>query len=249
MANDNKDTSDVPETRCTSCMSPIPKGAKVCLHCKAYQKRWLNILRYVAAISGVLAIAGSLLVFTMTKLPEARKIVAWRDSIQVLFFDDDKSIIVLNTGDGDMLLQYVLITKPSPAGDGSYSIPINEVVKAGRTVTHRFANSNASGSEWEVKGDYVVDGNETTAKERVEIAKIPVDGHAACHSLELRLASDEGYQQVNEHYQKYFHAGVMTIPFTAKLFYYSIEKDKKLNSSFDIVAMVLRSPGTKCAKN
>lgn len=240
-------TAEASETRCTTCMSSIPKGARVCLHCKAFQKQWPNRLTFFAKISGALAIVGSLLVFTITKLPEVRKIVAWKDSVQVLYFDSNDSIVVSNTGDGDVLLQYVLLTSLS---SGTYSVPINEAIEAKRILTHKYVRvNNTSGPENQPQGVYLIDGAEITPNERAKIATITVNANDPCYSLSLRLASDEGYLQVHEHYQKYHHADVMKIPYSAKLFYYSIKEKQSLVATFDVVAMVFKSSDPRCTKS
>ena len=236
------------ETRCTTCMSSIPAGATVCVNCGAFQKKWPNTLKFIAATSGALTIMGSLLVFTITKLPEVRKIVAWRDSVQVLSFVKDRDLIVSNTGDGEVLLQYILITRPMTNGaDATMGIPVEKAVKAGNILIYNFPKTDGAPDLRKAKGTYVLGGSKPITDEWIGIANKAID-ERDCYSLEFRLASDAGYLQVLDHYQKELHSGVMTLPHTAKIYYYSIRERKVFSEPFDIVAMVLRGNPPGCVK-
>jgi hypothetical protein len=228
-------------SRCKVCASPIDNAAKFCLKCNSHQSEFVNRLKFFAAISGALSIAGALIAFSIPKIPEIGKILFWKDKVKILSFVGERDISVLNTGDGDVWLEYIKIYQSAPGRTGSLTIGIEKLLKQGEVITHPFTHKSKFSSAlimMQREGDQ-------NSPRWVRIAERALDEDDECYAIGYRLKTDGGYQQFKYHYKRQF-ADVMTLPASAELYFYSVKQNKPLVVRMDIVAMVQRNADSPC---
>ncbi len=227
---------------CIWCKSEIPKGASICVHCNSYQKKWKSEAKFLTGIARLLTIVAGVVVFIVTNFPEFRKIVDWNDEVKVISFVNNQEVIISNVGDGDLFIEYIQFVLPmNDSSSATETIRIQEMVKQGTVLKHTLNDgSKFSG------GSFVKGGNTPTTQKRVEIANRAI-GDNDCFALDIRDINDVAYKQVKAYYEREFESGVMTLPCQAKLFFYSFTKKKIIESTFEVVAMVVRNPTEFCA--
>jgi hypothetical protein len=103
-------TDGSPETQpCIECRTPILVGARICQHCSNFQDRWRNELKYASTIVGVLGAAAALVVYLIATLPQARRVIAWKEDVRILQFNSYGDLVLANAGDGPIFASHVEI--------------------------------------------------------------------------------------------------------------------------------------------
>ena len=215
---------------CIACKTSIAKGADLCVHCGSYQYSWMNTLKYISTVAGALAIAGALTVFAITKWPEVRKALFWKDSIRVLSYVPNGSIVVANLGDGEVFFTDVSL---STALDSSTTISsltsIRRHLGAGKTINHDFHMPHDVAFPTHPA---VIKGELSTKEEIRLIVRRALDFQDSC--LGVRIKGPSKIQKLRSSTE------ALTILFSGELQYYSVEKGRSLVHKFEAMGEVYR---------
>jgi hypothetical protein len=133
------------EVSCIECKTRIPREATLCSKCSSYQKAWKNWLRFFASIAGFVAVAVSGVFFIIGKLPDVRRTLFWRDSVEVIRFKSDERLVAMNRSDGPVYLSHVsLVMDLSPWGTRTATARVGLVVPPGEVAVYRFPETRES---------------------------------------------------------------------------------------------------------
>ena len=119
---------------CRHCLFEIPKGARVCTHCKQDQSRLRSSVAAISATAAAVSVVGAALSYIITSAPQVRKAILWKDSVEVLQYSSRTGLIVANTGDGPIHLSHIRLTAKKPDGTHLFirTVQISEVVESGK---------------------------------------------------------------------------------------------------------------------
>lgn len=114
------DIESTHETRtCTACKEQINVEATKCPKCQSYQTRWMNRVYPIATIGGLVLILGVLIYDLWPRF-------AWEPHFEVITFDSDSELRVLNLGKETLLMDSVTVRVPEEGF--SETIPVTAKV-------------------------------------------------------------------------------------------------------------------------
>jgi hypothetical protein len=125
MADNNSER--VSTVSCVACGSSIPEGVSICVACNSYQSRWRNSLTYTASIAGFFALIASAAAFVFSNLSGAIKEAQWHDEVGIGQLDYPGSVLLVNSGDGDVFVSDINFYWLD--GSANTGLSINKVVK------------------------------------------------------------------------------------------------------------------------
>src|ERR1700752_2892685 len=118
-----------PGKKCRWCAANIPQQALICKECKSDQLLWVYFVRWLAGVSGVLALLGAAITFIATNWGEVSKRLFWRDSISLTHLDVVPDLrfnaVLSNTGDGPVFVSVVTIYWRG----GNYAFPFQKIIQ------------------------------------------------------------------------------------------------------------------------
>jgi len=223
---------------CISCKLEIPEDALLCHHCSSFQKAWKNHLRYISSVIAVFTVFGASLVFIITKIPEFRKAVFWKDNIRTISFNSSKSICIVNDGDGSVLLSHLVYRYSAKFGsDTAYRDSINnrfnKLLEPEAVFDFDFNErlhdiiENLPDSEWE------------------SVTKRAFDTNDNCFSVILIYKEDPRAKQLFK-MQETVKKKLRSLPASATLYFYSFKTKRMLRHDIPVVAYVGRLLGEDC---
>ena len=124
--------------KCIECFEDIPNGAKLCSKCGSYQSKWKNRVKYFATVIGIVVATFTALAYLISVLPEVKKILFWKDSIEIMelsFAHKKLNFTAINSGDGKVQLSYFLLESQKP--DFNITQGIDEAIPSGEMIKHR----------------------------------------------------------------------------------------------------------------
>jgi hypothetical protein len=218
---------------CIACHEPITPGASLCRHCKSFQASWKNHLQYFAGIVGLATVAAGAVVFLVSQWPEARKAVAWRDSLQIISFNNAGALVMSNQGDGQVFVSHLEIGATLSRTSGfSWSIPVNVTVPKDSFSTHRLGlPSLGRGAVWTTVS-HVTDAEWDKMLQRLS-TKDPCYQAVIAHTSDFRL--DQETKALGLHRR--------TFPVEAAIHYFSSRRGKVIREAFPAVGgLVVQTP-------
>jgi hypothetical protein len=126
------------EKVCVACASPIPIGASLCPTCKTWQSPRRRLLQDLAGVVGIIALLGSASVYVVSKLPDVRRTLFWRDDIQVLAFKSEGDLLVANRGDGEVYVSHISLGIRHEGRNRSVTLRLGESIVSGSILKHTF---------------------------------------------------------------------------------------------------------------
>jgi len=216
---------------CVACKSEIIPGAIICPVCKIYQSGWKSRLQYFAAIAGsITVITGfiALLTYVGATWPEVRKVIFWRDRLEVTSFDSESSIVISNFGDGEIFVSHLVLSSEKPMFAESRAINIS--AKAKSFISLDFG---------EVSGWGTVPLSEKAWQEVLKIGKDD------CFKWNFFDANNPHYHNL----KKYFGDNFRSLPLVAHLIFYSGSDGRRMSKDFPIYAVPVFKITTKECKD
>lgn len=117
------------EGQCIECGEAIASTVILCKHCKTYQNRWRKWLVFGAQISGFLTVLAAALIYLITNVPTAWKVLFWRDNLKIIGFKSDEYLLASNDGDGPIYVSHVsLVMNLAPFGKKKADQRLNVLV-------------------------------------------------------------------------------------------------------------------------
>ena len=228
-----------PESQCIACGASIPRKAKLCRHCRSFQSNWKNALVYAAQITTLIAAAATAVVFLVAKIPDARKILWWRDDARVLAFQSNQQIVVANRGDGPIFASHMeLVLDMSPFGQRTTTQRIDLLIPAEELRVNRFDNDLPAGVK------YVGGISEEVWRIAVERA---FRDSGQCFWPVVTLLSEPSLLQVQAAYQRGGQRH-RTFPASASLYYYSVGSDEMKALTLEVVGYVVFRDAEECTQ-
>jgi hypothetical protein len=129
-----------PTTVCVQCKSTVFAGAELCPTCRSYQAQWKNHLQYGASVAVVFIAAAGFLLWTISGIPAARKVLWGRPNLVVVsaFANTSRegpsttSVVVVNTGDVEAHLAHVTFWMDTQPIQRSERVWIEKIVEPGK---------------------------------------------------------------------------------------------------------------------
>lgn len=131
------------EVLCIECGNPLPRSANKCAQCGSFQVPWKNGLKTFVAIAGGSSVVVAALSFIVGTWDSTRKVIAWHDRVSVIAVDAiiepngnyNNSVVIANTGDGDIVL---LGLKYNTGSNGrSMSHDLFETLNTGKVTSQK----------------------------------------------------------------------------------------------------------------
>lgn len=231
--------------QCIECKLEIPEEANRCHHCGLFQAAWKNELSYVARIAGIFVIAASLITFTLSSLPEVRKVLFWKTNVEIISFVQDQNITVINRGDGEVFLSHIVFTlqtggTPSP----TTSYIINLLAEPGKIIYQDFyKDADRAAKALETLGTTFLDVRDLADEDTLNaVVNMALDEMNDCFSIRFSHETDAKFTEV----MKAYEGNLLIIPFKAELIYFSVKDSKKLTKEIPIKAAVLHRNSMSC---
>src|SRR6267378_7585945 len=120
---------------CIACGSLIPAGAPICATCKSYQASWRNTLNYIGGITGILTIIFSAIAFSSAQVISIIRTLTWFDKVTVSSMKYPGSMLVSNSGDGDVFVTTLEFYWQNERANTQH--PINLQLKKGQITQHK----------------------------------------------------------------------------------------------------------------
>lgn len=136
----------VTKTQCHACRGEIVEGATICPICKTYQPWLLRWLQQAAAVVTVLAVLGGASVYAITHAPDVRRVLWWRDDIDIVALRSEGSITVANVGDGPVVLHSVVVHAKTEGFALNWYSPLDATVSSGEILHHKLSEGPGPGS-------------------------------------------------------------------------------------------------------
>jgi ribosomal protein L40E len=219
-----------PPAICIACGAAVPSDVELCRHCGSYQSRWKNTLRYWATVAGLLTLAASLLIYTITTLPVIRKMLAWKDDVDVLAFESSRRITLINSGDGDILVTHVVLSAEAPRFSSAESVEQLLPPKA----VH---SENVKRKEGKIAWVSCIDDD----------AWLRILGRAkpqadACFTIAVHYIKDAAYLGIRE----MLGEDLRTFPANASVQYYSFHNKEFRTKEFPAIGTIQRRLSPEC---
>jgi RNA polymerase subunit RPABC4/transcription elongation factor Spt4 len=236
---------------CVYCGSSMSVGARLCPICGSYQSAWRSAVIYVAGITGLISLIASAFTFTISKIPDLRKMFNWTDHVTVWNFDTglypNFSITLSNTGDGPVIVSQIFVTLPDGYNVG---YPIAETLQPGsETLRPRQSIAIAGGQVFPpfYKG-YIYNhsgiANATVLKNAgspwPEQKKLPCFGEILFSKDSLLLS------RMREHGKATGSKLVEDSKAQAVVVYYSLHERKEVRYQFPVVTAFLQASDPSC---
>jgi hypothetical protein len=226
---------------CTVCGASISVTASICKYCLKPQKTWKNRVITVATTLGAAALAASFILHTISILPNARKVVFWREHLALIAFKmeryapQNKILVASNNGDGPLLVSHVVIEGFSTTKNSSH---FKHSFRVGKVVDPRnflnYIKGKKQENHW--KGLYVHNVNDA---EWESIRSLASDKNDSRYRTEYFSANDLRYIQIREKYKSKKRV-LRTYQAKGKVYYYSAKENAQKFIIFDVVACILK---------
>ncbi len=180
----------------------IRLGAKKCNECDEYQSLWRRSTIFFAGVTGGLTFIAAGLSYIFQSVPEISARMFPRASIEVLSFAEDRSLILVNSGDGDVFVRSVNLETNRDDTDqfGTSAIAVGKTVKAGGTLSH-LLRSDSDAADTERRRATIVGESGPVSQEWVDIANHIITG-GDCFELTILHENDSIFQTVKSHYAR-----------------------------------------------
>lgn len=232
--------------KCVECCSEIRPGAKKCTECGEYQSRWRRSFIYFASVTGGLTFIAAGVAYIFQSVPQISGKLFPKAAIEVLSFAENRSLILVNTGDGDIFIRAVNLAADRDDTDefGSSSRSIGKTVQAGGTLNHSLSREDdpsRTNRRTTIEG-----GSGPHTDQWVDIANHIVTG-GDCFELSLFHYKDNFVRTVQSHYAR---AGKtpMTMPHVANVSFYSYSTQKEYSVEFPVVGLVFAIQSPECSR-
>ncbi len=200
---------------------------------------------------GVLGAAAALIVYLIATLPQARRVVAWKEDIRVLQFSSYHNLTLANAGDGPIFLSHIAI-------EGDVTHPIvksgkdrftqtwiaNVEIAAGNIAVKPYSDQNVIEA---VKLYRVVSGLDDVAWGRAlkaaDLAELVISG-GSCFIYVVLWNSDPFLLQLRDH----LGSSLRTFPAKATLHYFSAGVKRMEALEFPVVGILARKPTRECQR-
>ncbi len=230
---------------CILCASEINDKARKCIHCGSSQRGWINTLTYMSNTVGLLSVSGALILFSVNNLPKTRKLLFWKDEIQVIRFEQpylhrgrnirSSEVTLLNKGDGKALVSHIIsktenkIDKTSDEIDKisneidktSISLTIQKIIKPGDIAKIK-EEKNDKSLILTTSYTYI---SSISNEEWQLVNDSAKDIYNFCFLKTLFSANDPIYKQMYE-----FHEGKLNQNKFESTLYFTSERSKKLKT-------------------
>jgi hypothetical protein len=224
---------------CTVCGASISVTASICQYCLKRQKTWKSKLVSIATMLGVSALAASFLIHTISILPNARKVVFWREHLALIAFKmerfapQNKILVASNSGDGPLLVSHVVIEGFLTTKDSSHfkhSFRVGKVVDPQNFIN--YIKGKKQVDQW--KGQYVYNVSD---KEWESIRSLASNKNDSRYRTEYFSANDLRYIQIHEKFRSKRRV-LRTYQAKGKIYYYSVKDNVQKFIMFDVVACI-----------
>lgn len=120
--------------RCVYCRSEIQEGAEKCPECSQFQRRYRN---WLPPVVGVFVALLTLMLSNTGFFNDMYDYLTGEDNLEVKALESSDQLVVLNTGDGQLLVEALLVSREVRGRRWETRIPIYQTVKSGEFLTTR----------------------------------------------------------------------------------------------------------------
>ena len=218
---------------CVACRKQVEPEASICSECGSFQKRWRNELRYMANTIGLMTVAGALIVYCITSIPELRKQIFWEDEVSVLSFGPLNGISIANTGDGDVFLTDIYV---STAWGRSSTFTIAKLLRRGDVVVNQPRQDEIGLRNF---------SNLSVSSEREWRSAIEKSGFGEnhCWAIVYYSETDPHLLRVRRHLGEKFRWERAK---EARVRFFSLHKQARVEQDFGAVVTLLKNPDQRC---
>ncbi len=235
---------------CIHCASQIAPEARICLHCRKSQTRWVSGLVTLGAVSTGLTLVASLLLYLVSTAPQTLRDWFGHDvAVVTLNFHEgpmtSPRLVVQNQTDKDVYVARVQIAYPSiKAARVSRSLLLDMTVEGGKTAT-RAPNWNKTGGENVRYSVPYAKGVE--ADWRLEDADVQrLLEERDCLSLDVEAPADIAFDHFEEFIERRGGQRLMRAEVEVMLHYYSPAKQRWRKLPVPAVAILRRKESPLC---
>lgn len=245
------ETATETETKpCIHCASPIAPAARLCVHCRSSQTRWVSTLVTLGAVSTGLTLMASLLLYLFSTGPGAvRQWLGHDVAVVALNFHDgvmtSPRLVVQNQTDTDTYLARLQIAYPSiGSARVSRALLLDMTVEAGKTAT-RAPNWAQTGGE---KVRYTVPyARGVEADWRLGDADVQrLLEQRDCLSLDVEAPAEIAFAHFEEFIERRGGQRLMRADVEVVLHYYSTAKQRWRELPVPAVAILRRKDSALC---
>lgn len=237
--------------KCIACKSIIPLEANFCKHCSSFQKAWMNKLKYISGIIGLVTASLALITFSISNIPAVMKTIFLRSDLKILEFATNEKIVLANTGNTDVVVTNISLKIENTIREVNPSRiwSVGKELKSGSVLIHQTIDEK----EIEVFRKYNLvayneidrkDNKKTPLLERqwnwvFEKALWPVQDHK-CFVFVVFYKKDPKLLQY-----KQFSPELKTLPTSAEIQFYSYRLSQMFKKNFEAEAIVFRKVDDK----
>jgi predicted nucleic acid-binding Zn ribbon protein len=223
---------------CIACGREIPVSARLCSECSSFQAGWKNTVLFLANVVGIASVVIAVITYVVSTFPQLRRIVAWRESIKVLTFNE-RTYTFANEGDGELFLSHVSIRhrfKPD-SSFGTLHQPIDKVIMPGSILSGEIQPASPE-LKW---GELISHVSDQKWIELYDSSVIV--GMEGCIYKLFLARNDPSFKMLSS----FLGDNLRTFVVEAELHYYSLHKRSMQFKTFDAVGILHRSTNPNCA--
>lgn len=229
------------------CRSDISPKTKKCIKCGEYQNRWRRFFVFFASLTGGLTFIVAGFSYIFQSVPGISAMIFPRPSVEVLSFHDSGSLILVNSGDGNVFVRSVNIAtdRDDTKQFGTSSRIVGKTVEAGGTLNHSFKSDDKSKFTG-IQRHTIAGESKPVNNEWIDIANhIIMEGK--CYELSIMHEEHPFFLTVKSHYARQ-DATPMTMPHTANIRFYSFLTDLDHTVEFPVVGLVYKIQSEECGQ-
>lgn len=231
-------------TECIACKRKLEAGSFLCSRCGSFQVAWKNHLRYWSTMAGLLVFMTTALAYLTSIAPEVRRVITWKDRVQVLDVVFPGFIVLNNIGDGDVIVRQLhwtgTVQDMEYAMGSTYTIPINKKLSIEQRV-ETIELKRGEFAKKEFLGRYM--RNEEVPKERrLKLWQAAGSFTDECWDLKIQLEKSESMRETEMAAKKEF----WSVPLEGTIYFYSVHAKQTFQEKFPLLGFVVKSTDSKC---
>jgi hypothetical protein len=242
---------------CIGCRTELNTEAWKCPRCQSYQKSWVNRLEYLGKVIGVVSAVAAAVVYGISQAPEIRKILFWRDSVEVVSIDPFTNTVVLtNSGDGAVYVSSISFTVEMFAGGkdvilNAYTLGAVIASKSTSTVQLGQSADKDRKTNFSPKGyNFASDGLQWLAALRNSGNLLEVTNGDKCFLQVFTLKSNSFLTEARESFLKaganQVIPGIRTFPAVGTLNFQSLDRKTTYSEPIETVGLLRAADRPGC---